>query len=284
MDAGRTAGIKSLRFLQSQTTLQEPAAVSRRTEVQALGPIARMRFKIVGEWGKLMTPTKNTARLAGVFWILASATGGFSLVYARPRLIVFSDAATTIANLTAQDGLFRAAIASSILSAIFTFFFGLAIFRIYADVRKTLSTAFLSAVLVSVALALSNAVVQMGAMVAVSDASYLKALRPEELTALAMIFLRMNNYGLGLAEVFAGIYLFTLGLVILETRSLPRILGVLLMIGACAFPVNTFMKILAPHTFPAMTQVTMMMNAFGAPLTMLWLLFKGVKEPNASLD
>jgi len=173
--------------------------------------------------------------------------------------------------------LFRAAIVSSIFSAIFSFFFGLAIFRVFADVRRTLSTVFFSAILVAVALGLANAVVQLGAAVTLSDAAYLKALRQEELTALAMIFLRMNNYGLGLVEVFTGIYLFTLGLLILKTGSVPRVFGILLMIGACAFPVNTFMKILAPHTFPEMTQVTMALNALGSPLTMLWLLIKGVK-------
>jgi len=221
--------------------------------------------------------TNSTSRVAGLFWLLTAVTGGFSLVYARPRLIVFSDATTTVANLIAHDGLFRAAIVSSIFSAIFSFFFGLAIFRVFADVRRTLSTVFLSAILVAVALGLANAVVQLGAAVTLSDAAYLKALRQEELTALAMIFLRMNNYGLGLVEVFTGIYLFTLGLLILKTGSVPRVFGILLMIGACAFPVNTFMKILAPHTFPEMTQVTMALNALGSPLTMLWLLIKGVK-------
>jgi hypothetical protein len=221
--------------------------------------------------------TNSTSRVAGLFWLLTAVTGGFSLVYARPRLIVFSDATTTVANLIAHDGLFRAAIVSSIFSAIFSFFFGLAIFRVFADVRRMLSTVFLSAILVAVALGLANAVVQLGAAVTLSDAAYLKALRQEELTALAMIFLRMNNYGLGLVEVFTGIYLFTLGLLILKTGSVPRVFGILLMIGACAFPVNTFMKILAPHTFPEMTQVTMALNALGSPLTMLWLLIKGVK-------
>jgi hypothetical protein len=221
--------------------------------------------------------TNSTSRVAGLFWLLTAVTGGFSLVYARPRLIVFSDATTTVANLIAHDGLFRAAIVSSIFSAIFSFFFGLAIFRVFADVRRTLSTVFFSAILVAVALGLANAVVQLGAAVTLSDAAYLKALRQEELTALAMIFLRMNNYGLGLVEVFTGIYLFTLGLLILKTGSVPRVFGILLMIGACAFPVNTFMKILVPHTFPEMTQVTMALNALGSPLTMLWLLIKGVK-------
>jgi hypothetical protein len=225
-----------------------------------------------------MTSKKRTARLAGWFWLLTAATGGFALVYARPKLIVFSNASVTIANLVTYEGLFRAAITSSIFSAIFSFFFGIAIYRLFSEVRKTLSITFLSAVLVSAALSVGNALIQLGALVSIGDADYLKALQPEQVKALTMIFLRMNNYGLGLAEVFTGIYLFTLGLLILKTEYVPRFLGVLLMIGACAFPVNTFAKILAPHFFPGMTQVTMLMNALGSPLTMLWLLIKGVKD------
>jgi hypothetical protein len=231
-----------------------------------------------------MSSTNFTARLAGVFWILASATGGFSLVYARPRLIVFSDAATTIANLHAKEGLFREAIASSILSAVFSLLFGLAIFQIFREVKKGTATAFLASLLVAVSIGAANAAINIGALTAVSDANYLKAFQPDQLGALAMIFLRINNSQLGITEIFTGMYLFSLGLLIFQTRYIPKFLGILLMIGACAFPVNTFMKILAPHTFPAMTQVTMMMNAFGSPLTMLWLLFKGVKEPQATRD
>ena len=225
-----------------------------------------------------MTSTRNTARLAGLLWILGAATAGFSIVYTRNKLIVFGDAATTIANLRAFEGLFRASIASSVLSAIFTFFFGLALFQVFKDARKSLSMMFLTSILITVGLSAANAVNNLGAVVVLGDAGYLKAFQPEQLTALAMVFLRINNYALGIVEIFTGIYMFTLGLLILKTGYVPKFMGVLLMIGACAFPVNTFMKILLPHTFPAMTQVTMMMNALGAPLKMLWLAFMGVKE------
>ena len=102
--------------------------------------------------------------------------------------------------------------------------------------------------------------------------------------AIAMTFLRMNNYGIGLMEIFTALYLFSFGLLIIKSRYIPRILGILLMIGACAFPINTFTKILMPQFYPLlMTQITMLLNAFGPPATILWLLIKGAKTQQETL-
>jgi len=67
---------------------------------------------------------------------------------------------------------------------------------------------------------------------------------------------------------------------ILRSGYLPRVLGILIIVGACAFPINTFTKILILQFYPAlMTRLTMLLNAFGPPATMLWLLIKGVNAP-----
>jgi hypothetical protein len=48
-----------------------------------------------------MNSSKNTARLAGLLWVLMAVTTGFSLVYVRPKLIEFADAAATANNILA---------------------------------------------------------------------------------------------------------------------------------------------------------------------------------------
>jgi hypothetical protein len=139
---------------------------------------------------------------------------------------------------------------------------------------------FLTSLLVGAGVGVVNSLNNLGALVVVGDADYLKAFQPAQLRALAMIFLRVNNFGIGLMEIFTALYLFSLGLLIKRSGYLPRILGILLMIGACAFPINTFTKILIPQFHAALlTQLTMILNAFGSPATMLWLLIKGVNEP-----
>ncbi len=229
-----------------------------------------------------MNSTRNTARLAGLLWVLIAVTTGFSLVYVRPKLIVFTDAAATVNNILAFESLFRAGIVSSILGQIFTLFFGLTIFRLFKSVNKKLAMVFLTSLLVGVGVGIVNSLNSIGALVVLGDADYLKAFPREQLNALAMIFLRVNNFGIGLMEIFTALYLFSFGLLIKRSGYLPRILGILLMIGACAFPINTFTKLLIPQFHPALImQLTMILNALGSPATMLWLLIKGINEPQA---
>jgi hypothetical protein len=226
-----------------------------------------------------MNSTKKTARLAGLLWFLIAVTAGFSLIYVRPKLIVFGDAATTVNNIVASESLFRASIASTILSQVLSLFFGLTIFKLFKGVDKTLAMILLTSLLVGVGVGSVNSFNNLAALVLVSNADYVKAFEPAQLNALAMTFLRLNNYGIGLVEIFTAIYLFTLGLLIVRSRYMPRILGILLMIGACAFPINSFTKILIPQFYPVlMTRITMLLNAFGAPATILWLLIKGANE------
>jgi hypothetical protein len=226
-----------------------------------------------------MNSIKNTARLAGLLWLLVAVTTGFSLGYVRPKLIVFADAAATVSNIIAFESLFRIAIVSSILSQIFFFFFGLTAFRLFKGVNKTLATVFLSSLLVGVAIGVANSLNNLGALVVVTNPAYLKAFQPEQINALAMTFLRLNNFGIGLLEIFTAISLFAFGLLIIRSGYLPQVLGILLMIGACAFPINTFTKILFPQFHPALlTQLTMLLNALGPPATILWLLIKGVRH------
>jgi hypothetical protein len=224
--------------------------------------------------------TKKTARLAGLFWILVGVTTGFSLGYVRSKLIVSGDAAATVSNIIASESLFRVAIASSILSQIFLLFFGLTIFRLFKGANKTLATVFLSSLLVGVAIGVVNSLNNLGALWVITNPDNQRAFQPDQINALAMTFLRLNNFGIGLLEIFSALFLFSLGLLIIRSGYLPRVLGILLMIGACAFPINSFTKILIPQFYPAlMTRLTMILNAFGPLATMLWLLIKGVNQP-----
>ena len=230
-----------------------------------------------------MNPNKRTARLAGFLLLLGAATSGFSIVYVRSRLIVFGDAAATVNNIVTYESLFRAGIASGILGQIFSFFFGLTLFRLFKDAGRTLATIFLASILVGVAIGIANSFNNLAALTIVTNPDYARAFQPEQLNALVMTFVRVNNFGIGLMEIFTAIYLFSLGLLIIKSGYLPRILGILLMVGACAFPVNTFTKILIPQFYPALlTRLTMLLNALGPPATILWLLIKGVKGPQQS--
>ena len=87
-----------------------------------------------------------------------------------------------------------------------------------------------------------------------------------------------RSTGQGLLEIFWTPYFLSIGLLIIRSRFLPKIFGILLMIMSIGFALNVFTKFLIPQFYPAIfTQLAMSLGALGELPTMLWLLIKGAK-------
>ena len=229
-----------------------------------------------------MNASKKTARLAGLLFVLAGVAGGFGLFYIRSYVIVPGDAAATVANIRASEFLYRAAILGTLFSQVFLFFFGLTLFQLFKDVNRVLATVFLTSVLMSVGIAVVNTLNHFQALLLLSGADYLKVFTPEQLNAMAMVSIRLaNSSGQGLLEIFWTPYYFAFGLLIIKSRYLPKVLGVLLMIMSIGYAVNVFEKVLIPEFHPLIfTRLAMTLGALGGIPTVLWLLIKGAKvEP-----
>jgi hypothetical protein len=228
----------------------------------------------------------NPARLAGLLWLLTAITGGFGLFYIRSRVIVPGDAAATAGNILALEPLYRGAIVSSLVSEVLQFFLGLTLFELFKDVNKRLATVVLASVLMSVGIGVINMLNHFGALLVLSRPEFLKVFAPAQLEAAALVFLRLaNGSGQGLVEIFWAPYYVSFGLLVVRSRILPKVLGVLLMLMGVGFAVNILQKFLVPQLYPAMfTQLAMTLGGLGAIPTMLWLLIKGANAPKAVLQ
>ena len=230
-----------------------------------------------------MTATKNTARLAGLFFLLATVTGGFGLFYLRSYVIVPADAAVTVANINASEFLYRAAIVGILFGQMFMLFFGLTLFRLFKEVDRALATVFLVSIIMTVGLAIFNTRNHFEALLVLSQADYLKVFTPAQLNAMAMNSIRMaNGAGQGLLEIFWTPFYFTWGLLIIKSKIAPKILGILLMMMGVGFAINILDKFLIPQFHPvAFTRLAMTLGALGAIPNMLWLLIKGARVSDA---
>lgn len=226
-----------------------------------------------------MNSTQATARQAGLLWFLSTVTGAFGLLYIRSNVIVPGDAVATASNIMASEFLYRAAIVSGLFSQVFMFFLGLTLFHLFKEVNKWLATVLLAAVLISIAIAVLNTLNHFGALLVLSGADFLNVFNTEQLNALAFIFLRLaNSPGQGLLEIFWAPYYFSFGLLVIRSKFLPMIFGILLMIMGTGFAINVFEKFLIPQFYPALfTQLAMLGGALGGIPAMLWLLIKGAR-------
>lgn len=227
-----------------------------------------------------MNSNKRTARLAGFLWLLSTSAGGFGLSTIRSSILVPGDAAATAANLMASEFLFRAAIVGSLISHVFLFFLGLTLFQLFKDVNQQLARVVVASAMIAVAIAVMNTLNHFGALLVLSQADFLNVFNTDQLYAMAFIFLRLaNSSGQGLLEIFWAPYYFSFGLLVIRSRFIPQIFGILLMIMGFGFAINILEKFLFPQFYPVVfTQLAMLGGALGGIPTMLWLLIKGVNS------
>lgn len=222
---------------------------------------------------------KNKGRIVFLYWALYAAPAIYSLQYVRPKLIIFKDAVATVNNIMTHEFLFRMGIGSHLIAQIFLLFFGMAVYRLFKGVNKTWSSIFWTSILMTVAITVVNMLNYVAPLVLLSNADYLKIFQQEQLHALVMIFLRLSNYGQAFFEIFWGLYLFAFGLLIIKSRYIPVIFGIMMIVGSIGFPINTFTKLLVPEFYPALiTQITMLFSGLGVLPTLFWILIMGVKE------
>jgi hypothetical protein len=160
------------------------------------------------------------------------------------------------------------------------FFLGLTLFHLFREVNKRLATVLLASIMITVGLAVINTLNHFAALMVLSGADFLKVFNQEQLNALAMLFLRLaNSPGQGLLEIFWAPYYFSFGLLVIKSKYLPKILGILLMMMGVGFALNIFEKFLFPQFQPLMfTRLAMTLGALGGIPTILWLLIKGAKD------
>jgi hypothetical protein len=227
-----------------------------------------------------MNSIKKQGHVVGLLWLLCTAAGGWGMSYIRSNILVAGDAAATAAHLIASENLFRLAIVSILLSQVLLLFFGLVLFRLFKTVDRGNAILLLASIMITVGIAVINTLNLFAALAVVAPVDYLKAFTPEQINALVMIFLRLNNsFGQALVEMFWTPYFFAFGLLVVKSRYLPKIFGYLLMMMSGGYAINILTKFLAPQFYPAtFTTLAMGLGALGGLPTMIWLLFRGARE------
>jgi len=224
-----------------------------------------------------MSSTKNPGRFVGLLYVLVSIPGAFALVYVPSKLIVHGNATATASNIAASETLFRAGIACNLLSQILFMWVALALYDLLKGVNQRHASLMLGLIVVSIPIALLNELNAIAALILVRGADFLSIFEKPQRDALAMLFLNLHSRGFGIAEIFWGLWLFPLGLLVYRSGFCPRILGVLLMVGCFAYVIESLTSLLLPR-YGEVVSRWMMPLRFGELLFMFWLLIMGAKR------
>lgn len=220
---------------------------------------------------------KKTARFAGILYFLACIPAPFCLIYIPRTLIVPGNATATASKILASESMFRLGIAGELINAIFFVFVVLALYRLLQGVNKRHASLMVTLFVISVPISFLNALNNIAALILLRGADFLKVFTRPQLDALAMVFLRLHGFGLILASIFWGLWLFPFGVLVYRSGFLPRILGVLLIINGFAYVIPSFTALVLPEYRDVVTRIAFPF-LFGELAILLWLLIRGARD------
>jgi hypothetical protein len=230
-----------------------------------------------------VSSTRNSGRVAGLWYLLLVLIGPLRLIYIPNKLFVTGNAAATVNNIAAHQLLFRLGILSDLAGAVVLIFLTLAFYRLFAGVDR--KQAVLVVIFGGVMPALINfvgAVNDFGALMVARRADFLSAFDKPQQDALAIMFLRLGDYQNTAAEILWGVWLFPLAVLVYRSRFLPRFLGVWLIIDGLAYIAMSVTGTMWPQYYGKLFTLSQP-ALFGEVALMLWLVIKGARPPAAEV-
>jgi hypothetical protein len=218
------------------------------------------------------------ARIAGFLYLLSIIGGVFALLYVPDKIVVSGDAIATAQNIRLHEMLFRLGMAGDIVVGVIWLAVVLALYRLLKDVDQF--QAHLMLILgayMQVPLYFVNVVNYMAALLLVTGTGYLSVFTDVQRDAVAMLFLKLHYYELLASLMFAGLWLFPFGILVVKSRVLPRILGYWLIVDGFAWIAICLCGFVTPQYSHVVDAVTSPVK-FAEVAIMLWLLIFGARS------
>src|SRR5258708_283931 len=225
-----------------------------------------------------MSSTKNPGRFAGFLYVLFSIPGFLAMVYVPSKLIVHGNAAATASIIAASGTLFCLGIAGQVIGMAGFSFVALALYDLLKGVNRRHASLMVTLIVVSIPIAFLNELNSIAALILVRGADFLSIFEKPQRDALAMLFLRLHGQGFVVAEIFWGLWLFPLGLLVYRSQFLPRFLGVWLALAGFAWVILSLTGLLLPQVQDKVDPFTRP-AVFGELAFMFWLVIKGARPP-----
>ncbi len=229
-----------------------------------------------------MHPRLRTARVAGVLYLLVVLTGMFVLIYVPGRLFVRGDSAATASSILAHESLFRGYIVVGLVSELLFMALAVALYRLLKEVNQQHAAIMVMLVLMTAPLAFAGTANHVATLAFLRGAESLTVFDKPQRDAVAMLLFNVDKEGALVAQIFWGLWLLPLGLLVFRSGFLPRILGGWLVINGVAYVAISLTGLLSPQRVETVSRIAIP-ALLGELAFTLWLLVVGAKvTPSAA--
>ncbi len=215
------------------------------------------------------------ARIAGALYLVNVVAGAFAIGYVQTTVFA-GDPATTAANLSAHELLYRSGLAAHVLVTVTNVPLALIFYELFKSVNRRLALLEAFFILVATAIEAAGILGQFAPLVLLGDGADTGALPPAQLQGLAQLAGSFARLDYTIYTVFFGLDILLMSYLLLRSRFVPRLIGVLLAVDGLAYLSYSFTDILAPSSAAELTPWVQLPAPLAEGALSLWLLAFGV--------
>lgn len=214
------------------------------------------------------------SRIAGVFYFFLSILSGVSFFY-RDSLIITGDAAQTTQNIQNAGNLYIFTFVADLFGQVCFIFVVFYLYQVFKDVNKINASLMVILALVGIPITMLNMMNHLIVYDIINDSTFLGSFTKSGKEDLVYIFLDIHRIGILISSIFWGLWLIPTGKLILESKYLPKFIGVFLIIGGVSYIIDFLV-----HSFnlsiSSFTEPLVVITSIGEFSLMFILLFKGI--------
>ena len=231
-----------------------------------------------------MEPKNPTARAAGLIYVIMAIIGAFTILYLPLKLIVWSDSSATVQNLIESETLYRIGIVIGLLTNVLFLVLPFVLYHLLESVNKTMAGLMVLFAVISVPITLVALGSQFDVLSMLKGGESTVELETEQLQSAVMASLYTHKNLTFVAAIFWGLWLFPFGWLVYNSGFLPKLFGVLLMVGCFGYLIEFVALTLWPdgYSTSGISNFIHIPSAFGEIGIAFWLLIRGVNEPSKS--
>lgn len=225
-----------------------------------------------------LNANSKTARLsASLFFLVCLPQAIWSEMYVSSKVFVAQDPVATATNLLANEFYFRSAIAGHISANLFFVFMMVLFYRIFRPTDKHLALLMLIPLLAQIPIVFISEVFNYAALMTLkSEARSTFDVAQQQETSYFL--LRMYRYTLGPTKFFLGLSFIPFGMLILQSRFAPRVIGILVIISGVGYVADSCCYALMERSSYVMAGPVLRSMFVGFMLALLWFIVIGVRD------